>query len=167
MPCHRKKEFQRHTAAMSAGLTTACRFPVKKKKQNGEKREEKSRKERPDTKSDEGKDKQGREIPAKGKRRGKKQTGRREGKDEKKNRKTIAKNPPREKAGKSQCRTAKTTTGEQQQTGKREKTGKKANRTAGKATKATTDEGKFRFCHSPLAALPQAAIFFRSPRLTD
>lgn len=125
MPCHRKKEFQRHTAAMSAGLTTACRFPVKKKKQNGEKREEKSRKERPDTKSDEGKDKQGREIPAKGKRRGKKQTGRREGKDEKKNRKTIAKNPPREKAGKSQCRTAKTTTGEQQQTGKREKTGKK------------------------------------------
>ena len=125
MPCHRKKEFQRHTAAMSAGLTTTCRFPVKKKKQNGEKREEKSRKERPDTKSDEGKDKQGREIPAKGKRRGKKQTGRREGKDDKKNRKTIAKNPPREKAGKSQCRTAKTTTGEQQRTGKREKTGKK------------------------------------------
>jgi len=40
------------------------------------------------------------------------------------------------------------------------KDGKKANRTAGKATKATTDEGKFRFCHSPLAALPQAAIFF-------
>ena len=71
-----------------------------------------------------------------------------------KNRKTIAKNPPREKAGKFLCRTAKTTTG------KREKTGKKANRTAGKATKATTDEGKFRFCHSPLAALPQAAIFF-------
>ena len=84
MPCRRKKEFQRHTAAMSAGLTAACRFPVKTKKQNGEKREEKNRKERSDTKSDEGKGKQGREIPAKGKRRGKKQTGRREGKDDKK-----------------------------------------------------------------------------------
>ena len=118
MPCRRKKEFQRHTAAMSAGLTTACRFPVKKKKQNGEKREEKSKKERPDTKSDEGKDKQGREIPAKGKRRGKKQTGRREGKDDK----PLAKNPPRGKAGRSQCRTVKTTTSEQQRTGKREKT---------------------------------------------
>ena len=34
-----------------------------------EKREEKNRKERSDTKSDEGKGKQGREIPAKGKRR--------------------------------------------------------------------------------------------------
>ena len=65
-----------------------------------------------------------------------------------------------EKPAGPNCRTAKTTTSEQQRTGKREKTGKKANRTARKATKATMDEGKFRFCHSPLAALPQAAIFF-------
>ena len=160
MPCHRKKEFQRHTAAMSAGLTTACRFPVKKKKQNGEKREEKSRKERPDTKSDEGKDKQGREIPAKGKRRGKKQTGRREGKDDKKKQKDDSE---KSAAGKSrqvpmpdsENDDRRTTTDRQ-----KGKDGKKANRTAGKATKATTDEGKFRFCHSPLAAFPQAAIFF-------
>ena len=49
---------------------------------------------------------------------GKKRTGQREEKDNK----TMAKNPPRGKAGRSQCRTAKTTTGEQQRTGKRKKT---------------------------------------------
>ena len=159
MPCHRKKEFQRHTAAMSAGLTTACRFPVKKKKQNGEKREEKSRKERPDTKSDEGKDKQGREIPAKGKRRekskpdgGKEKTIKKQKDDSEKSAAGKSRQVPMPDSENDDRRT---TTDRQ-----KGKDGKKANRTAGKATKATTDEGKFRFCHSPLAAFPQAAIFF-------
>lgn len=155
MPCRRKKEFQRHTRHVRRSYGRLP-LPCKKRKNKTEKRE-KRKTEKKDQIQKATKEKANKEGKYRQKEKdGKKRTGRREGKDNK----PLAKNPPRGKAGRSQCRTAKTTTGEQQQTGKREKTGKKANRTARKATKATMDEGKFRFCHSPLAALPQAAIFF-------